>query len=156
MPTIRRATLDDVPVITQHRHLMFAAMEVTTEAHLCKMDAAFEPWVRSRLADGTYIGLLMEENGKIVAGAGVWLMDWPPHYLHLEPRRGYLLNFYSAPEARGRGFARQLLAAAVAECRSRGIHTITLHASAAGRPIYERFGFAQSTEMMLRPPEPSV
>src|SRR5215469_7949331 len=143
MPTIRYATLDDAPVITQHRHLMFAAMEVTTEAYLREMDAAFEPWVRAHLADGTYIGLLMEEDGKILAGAGLWLMDWPPHYLHMEPRRGYLLNFYTAPEARNRGFANQLLTAAIEECHSRGIGAITLHASAAGRPIYERFGFMQ-------------
>jgi GNAT superfamily N-acetyltransferase len=56
------------------------------------------------------------------------------------------------PEARGRGYAKQILEAAVAECGTRGPRVITLHASRFGRPIYERFGFTESTEMMLVPP----
>jgi GNAT superfamily N-acetyltransferase len=70
--------------------------------------------------------------------------------MDIEPRRAYLLNFYTAPEARGHGYANQLLRAAVHECRHLGIGVVTLHASQYGRPIYEKFGFKSSTEMMLR------
>ena len=150
MPTLRRATPDDIPLIAQHRHHMFAENRFGSEAHFCEMDTRFADWLRTHLADGTYIGLLMDEGGQILAGAGIYLMDWPPHYLHVEPRRAYLLNFYTEPEARGRGLANQLLAAAVDECRTRGVRTITLHASPFGRPIYERFGFTDSSEMLLQ------
>jgi GNAT superfamily N-acetyltransferase len=72
------------------------------------------------------------------------------------PLRAYLLNFYTVPEARGRGYAKQILEAAVTECRTRGPRVITLHASRFGRPIYERFGFTASTEMMLAPLSPEA
>jgi GNAT superfamily N-acetyltransferase len=153
MPTLRRATVDDSALITQHRHLMFAAMGVATEERLREMDAAFEPWVRAPLADGTYVGLFLEEGGKVLSAGGIYFMEFPPGWMDTSALRAYLLNFYTVPEARGRGHARQILEASVAEGRARGRHVITLHASRFGRPIYERFGFTQSNEMMLRPPE---
>jgi GNAT superfamily N-acetyltransferase len=116
------------------------------------MDLAFEPWLSAHLADGSYVGLFLEEDGKVLSAGGIFFMEFPPHWMDTEPLRSYLLNFYTVPEARGRGYAKQILDAAIAECRSRGPRVITLHASRFGRPIYERFGFTQSTEMMLSPP----
>jgi GNAT superfamily N-acetyltransferase len=156
MPTIRRATADDAALITSHRHLMFADNNFASEDHLTQMDATFEPWVRAHLADDSYIGLLMEdeETKEILAGAGIFFHDFAPHWMDFEPVRGYLLNFYTVPEARSRGYSNQLLRAAVAECRNRGVAVVTLHASKFGRPIYEKFGFKQSTEMMFRFDDP--
>jgi len=150
MPTLRRATLADAALITRHRHLMFADNDLATEARYAEMDTNFLPWVTDRLADGRYVGLLLEEDAVVLAAAGIFYMDFPPHYLDPEPIRAYLLNFYTAPEARGHGYAKQLLAAAVEECRSRNVAVITLHASKFGRPIYEAFGFTHHNEYVLR------
>jgi len=113
------------------------------------MIANFVRWVHPRLEDGSYAGWLVEESGELVAGAGLWEMEWPPHFLHDEPRRAYLLNFYVAPQMRRRGLAAQLLALAVAEARTRGIKVVTLHASKFGKPVYEKYGFKMSPEMIL-------
>jgi len=152
MPTIRRATPDDDALITRHRHLMFADNNFASEDRLTDMDATFEPWVRAHLADDSYIGLLLEdeETKQVLASAGILFHDFAPHWMDIQPVRAYLLNFYTVPEARGRGYSNQLLRAAVDECRNRGVAVVTLHASKFGRPIYEKFGFQQSTEMMFR------
>jgi GNAT superfamily N-acetyltransferase len=161
MPTLRRATPDDAPIITQQRHLMFADNKLATEDRYAEMNLAFEPWVRERLADGRYTGLFLEEEGvaasdkpTVLAACGIFYMDFPPHFLDPAPIRAYLLNFYTAPEARGRGYARQLLQLAVDECHARNVAVITLHASKFGRPIYEQFGFTQNNELILRPVSP--
>ena len=151
MPTLRYATTDDAALIAQHRHLMFADNHFTTEARYAQMDAAFEPWVREHLADDTYIGLFLEDEATHeVLAAGIYMLPFPPHWMHDEPVRAYLLNFYTAPEARGRGYAKQLVQACIDESRKHGATVITLHASQYGRPIYEKFGFKPTTEMMLR------
>jgi len=152
MPTLRRATLADAPLIAAHRHIMFADNNFANEARFTEMDAVFEPWVRRHLADGTYIGLFLEDEAthQVLAGAGIFFMEFPPHWMHLEARRAYLLNFYTAPEARGRGYAKQLLTASIDLCRDQGIEVVSLHASTFGRPIYEKFGFTPSSEMLLR------
>jgi GNAT superfamily N-acetyltransferase len=113
------------------------------------MVVAFVPWVRERLRDGRYLGWMVEQAGQVVAGGGMYLMDFPPHFRDPQPLRAYLLNFYVGPEARGRGVARGLLKTAIDEARRRGIRVVSLHASEAGRPLYERNGFAASNEMML-------
>jgi GNAT superfamily N-acetyltransferase len=156
MPTLRRATPDDAPIITHQRHLMFADNNLATEARYAEMDLAFEPWVREHLADGRYVGLFLEEESAeegttILAACGIFYMDFPPHFLDPQPTRAYLLNFYTAPEARGRGYAKQLLQLAVDECHARNVAVITLHASKFGRPIYEHFGFTPNNELILRP-----
>jgi GNAT superfamily N-acetyltransferase len=151
MPSLRRATPDDAPIITAQRHQMFADNELASEAAYDVMDLAFEPWLRERLADGRYVGLFLEEDEKLLAACGIFFMDFPPHYLDPNPIRAYLLNFYTAPEARGRGLATQLLQHAVDECKKANVRVITLHASKFGKPIYEKFGFALNNEMILRP-----
>jgi len=158
MPTLRRATLTDAELIARHRHRMFADNGFATEAAYTAMDANFLPWVSERLADGRYVGLFLEEPsaepgqpGTVLAAGGIFYMDFPPHYLDPAPVRAYLLNFYTAPQARGRGFAKQLLQACVDECHARGVQVITLHASKFGKPIYEKFGFVQHNEMALWP-----
>jgi GNAT superfamily N-acetyltransferase len=151
MPTLCRATPDDAPLITVQRHQMFADNELATEAAYNVMDIAFEPWVRERLADGRYVGLFFQEDVTILAACGIFFGDFPPHFLDPNPIRAYLLNFYTAPEARGRGLATQLLQHAVDECKKANVRVITLHASKFGKPIYEKFGFTQNNEMILRP-----
>jgi ribosomal protein S18 acetylase RimI-like enzyme len=153
MLVIRHATVDDAELITQHRHQMFADNKLASEERYGEMDKNFLPWVIERLADGRYVGILLEDDttGQVVAGAGIFYMDFPPHYLDPAPTRAYLLNFYTAPEDRGMGHAKTLLAATVEECRKRNVGVITLHASRFGKPIYEKFGFKLHNEYVLRP-----
>ncbi len=113
----------------------------------------FEPWVHARLTSGVYVGWLTApeaEPEKVVAGAGLLLMDFPPHFLDAGSIRAYLLNFYVDPEWRGHGLAYRLLRTAVEETQKRGIGVVSLHASVFGKPLYERNGFKESNEMLLR------
>jgi ribosomal protein S18 acetylase RimI-like enzyme len=151
MSEIRIATVADAEAIAEQRLRMFVDAGVAEEAAMGPMRANFVNWVRPKLKDGSYAGWLVEDGGRLVAGAGLWEMEWPPHFLDAQSRRAYLLNFYVAPEMRRRGLARRLLALAVAEAHARGLKVVTLHASSFGKPVYEQYGFKQSTEMMLRP-----
>jgi GNAT superfamily N-acetyltransferase len=130
---------------------MFADAGLATEDEMGPMVANFVPWVKAKLADGSYVGWLTEEDGRLVGGAGLWVMEWPPHFLDAEARRAYLLNFYVAPGVRRRGLSRELLRLAVGEAKARGIKVVTLHASKFGQPLYEQTGFEMSNEMRLRP-----
>jgi GNAT superfamily N-acetyltransferase len=156
MALTRRATPADAEAIGEQRLRMFVDAGSATEAEMGLMIANFVRWVRPKLEDGSYVGWLVEDGGKFVAGAGFWEMEWPPHFLHEEPRRAYLLNFYVAPEMRRRGLAQELLSLAVGEARVRGITVVTLHASRFGKPVYEKNGFRMSPEMMLRLDDPAI
>ena len=146
---IRLATAAASAIITEHRHKMFRDNGFATEDILTRMDEAFEPWVRERLRDSRYLGLLAEDKNVIVAGAGVFFGDFPPHWRHAEATRAYILNVYTEPEVRDQGLAKQLMNRILEECRKRGVSTVVLHASPQGRPLYESMGFWASDEMMI-------
>ena len=150
MPVIRYAVAEDAALITVHRREMYRDNNVRDASVLDAIDLEFEPWVTARLLDGRYVGLLLEEGGRVIAGTGIFFADFPPHWMDPHPVRAYLLNVYTEPQARGNGYAKRLMEATLEECRKRGVPTVVLHASKFGRPIYEQLGFVQTDEMMLR------
>jgi GNAT superfamily N-acetyltransferase len=149
--TIRRATADDVEVITHQRRAMFEAMGLGDPATRDAMDVAFGRWARAKIAERVYLGWLAQaDDGVIAAGAGLWLMDWIPGPVTLLAPRGYILNVYTEPAYRKRGLATRLVNAILEWCRANGITLVSLHASDAGRAVYEALGFRPTNEMQIR------
>ncbi|WP_243648172.1 GNAT family N-acetyltransferase [Acidipila rosea] len=113
----------------------------------------FEPWVKSMIAGGKYLGWLTQDEGRVVAGAGLLLLDWPPHPLDPHStQRGYLLNVYVEPEYRRKRLASKLIELALAEARRRKIRVVALHSTEEGRPLYESTGFRRTNEMFYVEP----
>lgn len=118
------------------------------QADLDLMRAPFCTWLKPRLADGRYFGFIAEDNGLPIAGIGLMVIDWPPHPSHpMDDRRGYVLNLFVMPDRRGEGIAKRLMVAAEEAFTQRGIGYAILHATEAGRPLYERTGWVRTTEM---------
>lgn len=152
MPFTRReATSADLSLIVKLRHAMFEAMGYVNRAELELTDAKFEEWVEPKLASGEYHGwFLQDENEKIVAGAGLWLMEWVPHALDHSTQRGNILNVYCEPQFRELGLTRRLLIDILDYCREHGVRTIIVNPSEAMRPEYEALGFRPTGEMKIQ------
>ena len=150
MLTTRRATVNDAELITRHRKAMFADMRDAPEPVLDEMARNFEPWVRRMIAEEKYVGWITSDGKAAIGSAGLLLLDWAPHFL--DPacdQRGYILNVFVEPEFRGRGIAKALTKECMAEAKQRGIGVVALHASKKGQPVYEKFGFKTSNEMLF-------
>lgn len=148
---IRTATVEDAALIAHHRRAMFADMGNTDLARLEAMEAEFAVWVREKLARKEYLGwFVIDEGGEVVAGAGLWLMDWPPHIVGQSTRRGNILNVYTRADYRRRGLARRLMNTILDWCRANTVDTVILHASAEGRALYESLGFKTTNEMRIK------
>ena len=149
--TFRRATVDDVLIIVHHRRAMFTDMGHTDTAALDAMDATFTPYVRRTLADGSYRGwLAVTHEGRVVAGGGLIVHEWPASPRSTDTQRAYILNVYTEPEYRQRGIARSIMNAILDCCRAEGFHSVSLHASEFGRTLYASLGFVQTNEMRLK------
>jgi GNAT superfamily N-acetyltransferase len=150
MLTTRNATIEDAPLVTAHRRSMFAEAGLGNPNDLEAMSRRFPLWFERMIAVGKYVGWVVEDDGRAVASAGFFELDWPPHPFDPSAEaRGYLLNFWVEPSHRRRGLAGKLVKLAVAESGRRGFRVTTLHASAAGAMVYETLGFIRSSEMML-------
>ena len=146
MFVIRLAAIEEAVIIGAQRRAMF--FDMGYRDGLDAMVESFLPWVRDKMRAGEYLGwFAIAEDGAIAAGAGLWLMDWPPHMIGPGSRRGNILNVYTDPEYRRQGLARRLTETAIEWCRANGIATVILHASDQGRELYRSLGFEPTNEM---------
>ncbi|SRR5581483_77108 len=149
--TLRRATLIDAPTIAKHRRSMFRDMGHRDEAALDGMMTRFLPWLEAKMQAGEYLAwLAVTTDNSVVAGAGLWLMDWPPHMLSSSSRRGNIVNVYTEAEFRRQGLARRLMRVVMDWCKANQIDLVVLHASDEGRPLYESLGFTAGNEMRIK------
>ena len=144
----RKATVADAALITEHRYAMFAEIGASRAADLDEMRRNFLPWVERMITAGKCVEWIIEDEGQPAASAGFFELEWPPHPLDpASEHRGYLLNFWVEPPYRGRSLARDLVREGLAEAKRRKIRVVALHASQAGRRVYEPMGFRATNEM---------
>ena len=151
---LRLATVDDIPVLVNHRRRMFediyADKAVAHDpAHYDAMDDAYAAILRYEIPSGSTQAWVIEDSGVIAASGALKFTDWLPR--PDGQRRGlvYVHSVYTVPEYRRHGLARRLLKAMIDYCRDNGWPRITLHASDFGRGLYEDLGFKPTNEMRL-------
>ncbi|MGA7413122.1 MAG: GNAT family N-acetyltransferase [Bryobacteraceae bacterium] len=147
---LRPAGVADLELILHQRREMFREMGGDYERGLDAFESASRTYLITALNNGSYHGLLGEQNNEVVGGGGVLLAAWPGSPLNLEPRRAWILNIYVEPSFRRRGFARTIIESLIRWCRNEGFQSVALHASEHGRSLYESLGFRSTNEMRLR------
>ncbi len=145
---MRPATQDDATYLAEARRKMFVEMGKPNNETMQAVVDTFVSWVREKMAQGLFLGWVIETESAAAASGGILLIDWPPNRADLGPYRAYLLNVYTQPGHRRRGLARWLVEAALAEARRRNIRVMALHASDEGKSLYEKLGFRTTREMM--------
>lgn len=133
----------DAPTIGRHRY----PDQVDVEER-----PGYAAWVADALERGVYAGFLaVTDEGEVVAGAGLTLLEWGPAQGDPQPWRARIVNVWTQPSFRRGGLARELVARCLGAARERGIIHFSLGTSEMARPLYESLGFrASGTEMTLR------
>jgi GNAT superfamily N-acetyltransferase len=150
---VRRATVDDAAVIARHRVGMFSDMgQVPTQALANELLQTSTEALAALLREGSYLGwFAIDAQEEVLAGAGVHIKPQLPRITH-EGRIAtaplpLAVNVYTEPGWRRRGMARALMQEMMAWAKGEGCDRLILHASKAGRPLYESLGFFPTNEM---------
>jgi GNAT superfamily N-acetyltransferase len=145
---IRRAAIDDAPIIARQRAAMFRDMGDLIGDDIAKLENASFVYVRQMMAERRYLGWLAERQGNVVAGAGMIINQLLPRPGAIEGgAQALICNVYCEPEHRRRGLARALITTMLEWCKRERMAKIVLHASPDGRPLYESLEFVQTNEM---------
>ncbi len=150
MPTIRRATLADLETLVALRFGLFRDLGRSLDAAgTVALGAAMRAYFTKELPPERFIGwLACDDEGAPIGCGGFVFVRRPPQAGDLSGCEGYIMNMYTEPAWRGRGVASLLVRAILDFARAAGVQQVNLHASAQGRPVYERAGFAAlATEM---------
>jgi GNAT superfamily N-acetyltransferase len=141
----RRATIDDVSALVDYRvcflNELFNHPEDDESAAVRK--ALLEYFTRA-IPSKDFIAWVAEYNGKIVGTGRMVVWEKPAIYRGVESGRlGYLLNFYTLPEARRKGIGTRLLNEVIKEAKSLGLKYLHLHAFRDGIHIFRKAGFTE-------------
>jgi GNAT superfamily N-acetyltransferase len=151
---LRSAAARDLPTLVDHRRRMFREIGRWSSVALARSAVAYRRWARREIAAHRLVGFVVEDPAAGIVGSGVvWLQPAQPRPSPLaRPTMPYIMSMYTAPRFRGRGVASALVRTMVRWASRRGYRRIFLHASKAGRPVYERLGFVAGNEMRLELP----
>lgn len=143
---IRPATATDAPVLVDYRGRMFAEMGHPEEAAPAVLEAA-ATYMESAIPAGDYYAWIAEDDCVPVGTVGALIVTGPPMAAAPSGQIARIQNVFVAPEYRGRGIARNMVAVAMAGLKDVGIGHVALVASDVGRPVYEAMGFESIPEM---------
>jgi GNAT superfamily N-acetyltransferase len=108
----------------------------------------FQTFAAQAMTAGTFLSWLAEtEDGEVVAGGAILIVPWPANPKHRKQQRAFLFNVFTEPAFRRLGIARSLIQEMLDWCRGQGFGSVFLHASEAGRPLYQSMGFDTTSEM---------
>ena len=141
----RKATLEDVATLVKLRE-----QQLIDEGFSILQDisAELKDYFNCCLADNSFVAWLAIEDNIIVATSGLCFYQLPPNYSNPSGRNAYVTNMFTLKEYRRRGIASALLEKILYEAHSLGFSVIRLHASEDGKPLYLKFGFADSDGYM--------
>lgn len=138
----RPATVDQMDELVAIRvEVLRAANRLSNSADLSAVAEASRTYYIRALADGSHVGYLAYDGENFVGAGGVSYYQVMPTCHNPTGKKAYIMNMYVRPAYRRRGIAGYILDLLVKDARARGIVEITLEATDAGRPLYEKHGF---------------
>ncbi|MDA4119930.1 MAG: GNAT family N-acetyltransferase [Thaumarchaeota archaeon] len=142
---------DDVDLLVEHRLNLLREVHPELGTKIQESEEWTREWIRKRLSDGSLVGLLAKaQDGKVVGSGCIWLREEQPRPSNPRMIGPYLMSMYTEPEFRRKGAARLIVQTALNWCKERGYERVSLHASEAGKPLYESLGFWPTTEMRAK------
>ncbi len=84
---------------------------------------------------------LMREGEEVAACAFLLVVEKPLSPLFATGKIGIVMNVYTHPDHRRKGYARSVIEKLLADAREKNLSSVELQATAAGYPLYKSVGF---------------
>ncbi len=148
----RKANIEDIEELVRTRiTVLRAANQLSDDADMSEVEKESYEYYKKALASGEHIAYLVYDEDKFIGAGGVSFYQVMPTFHNPSGKKAYIMNMYTAPEYRRKGIAYHTLDLLVKAARERGVSQISLEATEAGRPLYEKYGFVKmEDEMELR------
>ena len=105
----------------------------------------------ARIRSGAGIGRVAGIDGRVVAGAGLVLLDWGPTRGNAGGVCGRVVAVYTDPAWRWRGLASTLVKQVMERAAAQGVRDFRRAASADGATLYRALGFrSYDAEMVFK------
>lgn len=147
----RFAGAEDIELLVDTRIIVLrAANGLDRQTDMSQVRCASREYYQKALADGSHAAVLVTDGGRFIGSGGISYYRVMPTFHNPTGEKGYIMNMYTAPEYRRRGIAAHTLRLLCSHARRRGVTSLSLEATDAGRPLYLSCGFkAAENEMEM-------
>lgn len=150
--TIRQAGLEDLDRLMQWRmEVLHEVFSIPAEQSMTQLEQENRRYYQEALPTGGHIACFALLGEEIVGCGGMCLYREMPSPDNPTGRCAYLMNIYAKPRFRGQGVGRTVVGWLARQAMERNIPKIYLETSDAGRPLYQKMGFAELPDMMKLP-----
>lgn len=111
--------------------------------------AGSEQYLAAHLAQERFVFFEGVLEGETVCFGALLLYDLPPLFAETDRRVGHVLNFYTEPAHRHKGFGFGLMTFIQQYAREKGYNRLSLHATEAGAPLYRLCGYETEEDAMV-------
>ncbi len=148
MYKVRRATVDDIPVLLGFRGKMFISMGKSVDFN--EIRGVCEKYFKNNMKCDSIAAWVVETKlGEAVACISTSFYELPPKPENPTGKYMYVFNLYTEPEHRRKGLGSKLLTEALDYAREVGVRNVILHASEMGKRLFRSIGFKESNEMSI-------
>ena len=144
-PQAVRAMPSDIPELTELRLLYLSEDlgEISgTDAEVIRQ--TLPAYFQAHLNRGLFAYVFLD-GGQIAACALLLIVEKPMSPRFLNGKTGMVLNVYTRPAFRRRGYGRAVMEALLADARAMELCSVELKATEDGVPLYKAVGFEDST-----------
>ena len=147
-----KASLNQLDLLVSTRiEVLRAANKLDDATDMSGVERQSRDYYIKALSDGSHTAYLAFDGDVFVGAGGVSYYRVMPTFHNPDGWKAYIMNMYVRPAYRRRGIATRILDLLVKDARDRGISCITLEATDAGRPLYEKYGFIPMEHEMELP-----
>ena len=149
--TYRKATISDIELLAQTRAIFISEVKGITDDDRQRLYSACKEYFDESMRNDSFVSFLAFDGETLVGTSGICFYRVPPsiHDGKLnDGMRAYIQNMFTCPTYREQGIASHLFEMTIQEAKRRNCHTLTLNATAMGRPIYTKFGFTDTRDDM--------
>ena len=153
---IRLITETEIPLFVKHRVDYLKELQGKPhEGREIKLKNELEIYFRKELSANRLFAFILECGNQPVSFGAVVVKSIQGDFSSSVYSEGDILNMYTIPEARNKGFARIVLDAILKESTKRGISKLSLHTTKDGEHLYRNSGFSEPAypylEMVIKP-----
>lgn len=128
---------------------------ISTEIELSVEDKAIlEPKLRKYfkkyVLQENFTAYVMEVGGEIVSAAFLIIDEKPPGLNNLNGRYGTIMNVFTYPGHRGKGYATSVMSNLIVDAGNIFVSVLDLYSTKAGKRLYEKLGFKEVEYSAMR------
>lgn len=129
----------------------YISMEIELSAEdKARLEPKLREYFKEYVTQENFTAYVMEIDGKIVSVAFLIIDERPPGLNNPNGRYGTIMNVFTYPEHRGKGYATSLMNSLIVDADNIFVSALDLYSTKAGKKLYEKLGFKEVEYSAMR------